>query len=71
MIKITTIIKAIGIAAIIGMIPYYAKVDEETGSFEVGALLWSFKKVAGEEQDDYVFELLPLVNMDDEAAEEA
>ena len=33
--------------------PYRIKIDKENRSFEIDALLWSLKKKAGEEKDDY------------------
>ena len=51
--------------------PYRIKIDKENRSFEIDALLWSLKKKAGEEKDDYSLELLPLfVGKNDEEVED-
>ena len=53
--------KAVAFALAAGMIPFRFRKDSETGSFEVRSLLWSVKKTAGKEQDNYTVELLPFV----------
>ena len=40
--------------------PYCIKIDKENRSFEIDALLWSLKKKAGEEKDEYTLNLFPL-----------
>ena len=62
--------KLIGAALAAGMIPYRVKTDEETGSFEMGALLWTLKKTPGEEKDNYTIELLPFMGKDEEFPED-
>lgn len=65
---------AVGAAALaVVLTPFRFKSDKETGSYEVGALLWSLKKTAGEEKDTYTIELLPTLNkgVKEEVAEEA
>lgn len=58
--KILSTIGAISLAA--SIVPYYVRKDEETGTFEIGGLLWSLKKTPGEEKDNYTVELLPFKN---------
>ena len=53
------------------VVPYRFRMDKDTGSFEVGSLLWAVKKTPGTEQDKYTIELLPLIGAKEEAAEEA
>ncbi len=62
--------KLLGVAALVGLTPYRFRSDRETGSFEVGGLLWSLKKTAGEETDNYTVELLPFMKDGDTSGEE-
>lgn len=54
-----------------GLIPFRFKRDRESGSFEVGSLLWAVKKTPGEEKDTYTVELLPGIGGKDEPAADA
>ena len=63
-----TLGKLIAAALVIGLTPFRFRSDRENGSYEVGGLLWSLKKSAGEEADDYTLELLPFAR---EKADEA
>ena len=64
------LIKFLGKTALAaGLIPYRFNKDEETGSYEIGGLLWSLKKTAGEENDSYALELLPFLKNIEAAAE--
>ena len=53
--------KLLAAALAVGLTPFYFKSNKETGSYEVGGLLWSLKKTPGEETDNYTVELLPFV----------
>lgn len=53
--------KALGAAALAALVPYRFQSDKQTGSFELGALLWSLKKKPGEEKDVYTIEFLPFM----------
>ena len=57
-------------AAAASVLPYYFRMDRETGGFEVGSLLWAVKKTPGRERDKYDIELLPLFGAKDEKAAE-
>lgn len=52
-----------------GLIPYRVKQDKETGTVEVGSLLWAVKKTPGAGRDTYTFELLPLLGGKEAPAE--
>ena len=70
--KLPKLLGSLGAAALAaGMTPYRVQSDKETGAFEVSSLLWSLKKIPGEEKDRYVFELLPLVGDKEKPAAEA
>ena len=56
-------------AAAASVLPYRFQMDKDTGSFEVGSLLWAVKKTPGRERDKYTIELLPLFGSKEEASE--
>ena len=66
----TKILGALGALALLGLTPYHYETDEETGSFKIGALLWSLRKDVGEEQDKYTIDLLPFVNEAEEPVQD-
>lgn len=67
--KATKILKGVGVAALaMGLIPYRIRSDKETGSFEVDALLWSVKKTAGEENDQYDIEVFSKIGGNEKTA---
>lgn len=51
------------------VIPYRFKRDEDTGAYELGALLWSLKKAPGKEEDTYTLQFLPLLGKKEKADE--
>ena len=51
------------------LVPYRFRWEKETGSFQLGSLLWSVKKTCGRERDNYEFELFPLFGGSSPAAE--
>lgn len=57
-------------AAAASVVPYYIRMDRETGGFEVGSLLWAVKKTPGRERDKYTIEFLPLFGAKEEPTEE-
>ncbi len=52
------------------VVPYRFQMDKDTGSFEVGSLLWAVKKTPGRERDKYTIEFLPLFGAKEEPTEE-
>ena len=63
--------KLIGVALVAGMIPYRARTDVETGTYEVDALLWKFKKTPDDENSRFTLEILPFMNSGGELTEPA
>ena len=58
--KLFKILGGLGAAALAaGLIPCRFISDEDSGSYEVGGLLWSLKKSAGQERDNYTVEFFP------------
>lgn len=61
--KIVKIIGAAGAVALAAsLVPYRFKSDKESGSYELGGLLWNLKKTRNEDEDTYTMELLPFVD---------
>lgn len=70
--RLTKMLGKLGAAALVaGLIPYRFESDKETGSYEVGGMLWTLKKTAGEENDTYSFELFPFAGQRKQTEETA
>ena len=69
--KLFKILGGLGAAALAaGLIPYRFLSDEDSGSYEVGGLLWSLKKSAGQERDNYTVEFFPGLGKHEQPDEE-
>lgn len=69
--KLFKILGGLGAAALAAaVIPYRYASDAESGSYEVGGLLWSLKKSAGPEKDNYTVELFPGLGKREQPAPE-
>ena len=62
------IYKLIGLAVLLGLIPYRFTIEKDTHSYELASILWALKKTVDKDSSTYTIDLLPFINF--EAASE-